>query len=293
MKKNLAIIFGIIFCMLNYSCSSDDDFDYPADDQTEELGDTELRGASVNYIINEVVDMKSYLTKNRVRPNVNNYTESYYLPYQVDYMEYLGLRYFACKNLNNEANVYLYRIYNTITGNESLGRHDDTLKPGDMRCEHFGFIYDNFRMGLVPLMEFYSAKNQNNRYLIHNYEVEKMKKEGQDYQYVRTLGYVCPYSYHAPYIVVSYTSKSNSTYDLSFDQVTYGKRVNRWNLSIGYTPGRVIYATSFQIGGMFIYFNFYNPTTKTRTLIGEYVPEGSRVNIDINEYDDIELWVTR
>ena len=290
MRKKLLIVTAFLLCLFVSSCSNEEMINDTG--QTTENGESKLKSLSVEYIPNDYTRMRSFLCTNRVRPEITEYFDSYYQISQIGHIEYLGNRYNICKYRTLEASLELYRVYNNITGNESLATQEDVLRAGEMRCEHMGFIYKYYKIGLRPLDEYYSKSKNNYRYLIYNYEIKDMQSKGEDYEYVRTLGYVCQALNKSPKVSITYSNKS-TTYNLAFLQVVYGKNETVTGVSIPHTPGRVVSSPEekFPIGGMLVDFQFWKPGSGQSRYIRDYVYENSTVDVEITESDDIILRV--
>ncbi|GEM_PF-3763109 len=283
--KKLIIFFGFLFSILLYSCSADEDLNMDQDKSS----DVTLRGTSVTYIQNVSIPLRSYLIRNSITGGYN-YLETTLLPSQLAYEKFYGIRFQVCKNRNSEANVAIYHVFNDITKDVSIAREDDILKPGQKRYDHWGYIYGQPKLGLVPLKEYYSDRNQNTRYIVFDSEIQEMQNNGEDFRYVRTLGYVCTTQYSCPRVEVIYTSKSTETYKLYYWQSVYGNPHHTDDMMIN-NSGGAAWTGAHLIGNKVIDFSFYKISDKTTRTIQEYVPAGSKVYINITESNDISVRV--
>ena len=279
----LACLLGLSF----FSCTSENEFE-----QHENYdSDLSTRGVSVTYIENTPKPMYSYKRTNFYTGKIQ-YIETYMSPGIFGFDGYnKGDRYSLCTTKTQEADMIVGRTFNTSNYDMKLRRGDDVLDPNEHFLEDAGYIYSRYKIGLVPLQEYYSPSNQGTRYFIYDSEIQDMQAKGEDYHYVRTLGYVCPGVYNVydyPYTEISYESKSHSDLAIYFYQVTYGKLHHTDDMIINFNGSAT---RAIAMTNRLMKFELFNRVTKESRSTIEFVPINSKVHFQITESDDFIVTV--
>lgn len=220
--KKLFFLF-IIFLFIGLVACSDDDNDLIPDSQPNEDGD---KGEEPNYDLIYVSSEEEYFdpsavtamyTYNKKESSAVDYIDSPTPSTPVENGMFSPENlYYVCRNETPQATVPLYVKYHAETDDYFLSTSKtsdkDDYKKGGTIVESPGYIVPESKYRVVPLDEYYSKKNDDLRYFVSEYDKKEMKEAGEDYEYVRTLGYVFPgQNYNVPKTLVSYTNKSGDT----------------------------------------------------------------------------------
>ena len=287
--KKLFFLFIVPLLFAFAACSDDDNpvvdpggNEEPNKEPEPELVYVDRKEAA--FMENKLIEMYTYTryrkdknkwtdyidSSNRSSPNVNN--DTYY---------------YICKNKTMQSGEALFVKYHEETDDYFLSlspiSDQDDYKKGGVVKESPGFIYAESRLGLVPLDEYYSKKNDDIRYYVSKYDVEEMQEAGGDYEYVRTLGYVFPgEDYNVPMTTVRIINNTGGTRQLFLTQV--GPQINT-----GFKTANLVFLspTSYE----------YQASICTRLIYvlgnGYYnwivVPESCGLEIVMDENDKVSL----
>lgn len=215
MKKLLNLLFIPLF--FGFTACSDDDNDNDGDVDNPEP-DYELVFVNSGDEYFDPSAVTAMYTYNKKSGNLVDYIDS---PTPSSPIEHEGAfspenGYYICSNETPQATVPLYVKYHAKTDDYFLSTSKtsdkDDYKKGGTVVESPGYIVPESKYRVVPLDEYYSKKNDDLRYFVSEYDKKQMKEAGEDYKYVRTLGYVFPgQNYNVPETLVSFTNKSGDT----------------------------------------------------------------------------------
>lgn len=213
MKKLLYLLFIPLFW--GFTACSDDDNDGDVDNPEPDYELVFVNSGDEYFDPSAVTAMYTY---NKKSGNLVDYIDS---PTPSSPIEHEGAfspenGYYICSNETPQATVPLYVKYHAETDDYFLSTSKtsdkDDYKKGGTVIESPGYIVPESKYRVVPLDEYYSKKNDDLRYFVSEYDKKQMKEAGEDYKYVRTLGYVFPgQNYNVPETLVSYTNKSGDT----------------------------------------------------------------------------------
>lgn len=191
--KKLFILFLIPLFIGFVACSDDDDpiVDPGQGEESEKEKEPELEyidSATATFMENGVITMYNYSRMGIAKTDFMDSTEPNIAPG--------NNRYYLCKDKTVESEVPLFVKYHAETDDHFLSTtqtlDDNDYKKGGVVKENPGYMFKEYRLGLVPLDEYYSKKNDDIRYFVSKYDVKNMRDGGGDYEYVKTLGYVFP-----------------------------------------------------------------------------------------------------